>query len=69
MADFTDPAAPRKILTSAPLSKAAALRPMCPVRMQSVLSAAMIFPVAVSRVTQFMPAVFSFDSMDVSIII
>ena len=64
MADFTDPVAPRKILTSASLSKAAALGPMRPVRTKSGFSAATKFPVTVSRVIQCMGAVFSFASYD-----
>lgn len=62
MAAFTGPVAPRKILTFASLSNAAALGPMCPVRAKSGFSAATKFPVTVSRVTQCMGAVFSFDS-------
>ena len=61
-ADFTGPEAPRKILTPTPLSKAVAFRPMCPVMTQSTFSPATRFPVAVPRVIQCMPAVFSFDS-------
>jgi hypothetical protein len=59
-ADCTGPDAPRKILTPAPFNAAVAFRPICPVITQSTFSPATRFPVAVPRVTQCVPAVFSF---------
>jgi hypothetical protein len=59
MADFTGPEAPRKILTPASFKAAVALRPICPVMTQSTFSPATRFPVAVPRVIQCKPAVFS----------
>jgi hypothetical protein len=58
-AEWTDPEAPRKILTPALFKAAVALRPICPVMTQSAFSPATRFPVAVPRVIQCMPAVFS----------
>jgi len=61
MADCTGPEAPRKIRIPAFRRAAVAFRPMCPVTTQSTRSPATRFPVAVPRVIQCMPAVFSLD--------